>query len=221
MEAHLIAAHLLRVEDSLPLDHLPPDGRAGFRPARSEPDKPGMLVIPSGRGLSEPHLVVMTDPDRHRLPRTAGWITTDIHLVVCARSRRYRTTPAEPGVFVRWGRSDFVTRLLARRRDGDVVVGHRTGGCDLRLRDGRLLAVEGPRIAPATAGVTSFYAMYGSAVHCWQEAGISVAVLHKAVVAVGRYVTASAERPAHFLVTGRAEMKLRRPKPMTAAWHAA
>jgi hypothetical protein len=216
VETSLIAAHLLRVEDSLALDHLPPDGRAAYRPARPEAEMPGMLVIPSGRGLSEPHLVVMTDPDRHRLPRPAGWITTDIHLVVCARNRHDRPAPAVPGVFVRRGLRD----LIARRR-GDVVVGHRTGGCDLRLRDGRLLAVAGPRIAPASAGIGSCYAMYGSAVHCWQTAGISMTALDEAVVAVGRYVAATAGRPAHFLVTGRAEMKLRRPKPMTAAFHAA
>lgn len=221
MEANLIAAHLLRVEDSLALDHLPAAGRASCRSVRDEADMPGMLVIPSGRGLPEPHLVVMTDPDRHRLLRPAGLITTDIHLVVCAQGRGGRAAPTNPGVCVRRGRGDFVDRLLSRRHGGDVVVGHRMGGCDLRLRDGRLLAVEGPRIRPAATGVGSAYAMYGSAVHCWQAAGISVTALDEAVVAVGRYVAAAAERSAHFLVLGRAEMKLRRPKPIKAAWHAA
>jgi hypothetical protein len=123
-----------------------------------------------------------------------------------------------PGVLVSRGRGPVarISHALARRRVCDVLVGQRGRGCDLRLRDGRLLAVEGPRIG----GGVSSYAMYGSAVHCWQSAGISVSALEEAVVAVGRYVTATAERSAHFLVTGRAEMKLRRPKP-TAAWHAA
>jgi hypothetical protein len=218
VEATLIAAHLLRVEDSLTLDHPLP----GARPDTDE--MPAMLVIPSGRGLTEPHLVVMTDPDRQRLPRPAGWITTDIHLVVCARNRRDRAYHDQPGVLVNRGAGDLVarfTRALGRRRGCDVMVGHRFGGCELRLRDGRLLAVEGPRIAPAAAAVVSSYAMYGSAVHCWQSAGISVSALEEAAVAVGRYVTETAERSARFLVTGRAEMKLRRPSPMTAAWHAA
>lgn len=217
MEPKLIAAHLLRVEDSLALDHLTPVPYD--RPCPAEDEMPAMLVIPSGRGLSEPHLIVMTDPDRERLPRPSGWITTDIHLVVCARDRRDRPRHAKPGVFVNRGRMGAVARI-ARRRDGDIVVAQRAGGCELRLRDGRLLTVEGPRIAPATAGIRSSYALYGSAVHCWQTAGISVSTLEQAVVAVGRYVTATAERSVCFLVTGRAEIKLRRSRPM-AAWHAA
>jgi hypothetical protein len=62
--------------------------------------------------------------------------------------------------------------------------------------------------------------MYGSVVHCWQSAGISVSALEEAIVAVGRHITATAERSAHFLVTGRAEMTLRHPRSMTAR-HAA
>ncbi len=219
MEANLVAAHLLRVEDSLTLDHSP---RAAD--LAREDEMPAMLVIPSGRGLTEPHVVVMTDPDLHRLPRPAGWITTDLHLVVCARGRRGRAYHEPPGVLVNRGRAGLVarvTRAFGRRHACDVAVGHRCGGCELRLRDGRLLAVAGPRIAPATAGVLSSYAMYGSAVHCWQSAGISVSALEEAAVAVGRYVTATAGRSPRFLVTGRAEIKLRRPKPMTAAWYAA
>jgi hypothetical protein len=222
VEATLIAAHLLRVEDSLTLDHPLPGSRTTAR--SSDDEMPAMLVIPSGRGLTEPHLIVMTDPDRHRLPRPAGWITTDIHLVVCARNRRDRAYHDRPGVLVNRGHGDLIARIaraFGRRIGCDVAVGRRFGGCDLRLRDGRLLAVEGPRIAPAAAGVVSSYAMYGSAVHCWQSAGISVSALEQAAVAVGRYVTESAERSARFLVTGRAEMRLRRPNPMTAAWHAA
>lgn len=217
MEATLIAAHLLRVEDSLTLDHPEPG-------SRTDDGMPAMLVIPSGRGLTEPHLVVMTDPDRHRLPRPTGWITTDIHLVAGARNRRDPAYHDQPGVLVNRGHGDLIARIaraFGRRCGCDVMVGHRFGGCDLRLRDGRLLAVEGPRIAPAAAGVVSSYAMYGSAVHCWQSAGISLSALEEAAVAVGRYVTGSAERSARFLVTGRAEMRLRRPSPMTAAWHAA
>jgi hypothetical protein len=221
VETNVIAAHLLRVEGSLALDHPPARARGSHRIAGCE--MPAMLVIPVGLGLTEPHLVVMTDPDRHRLPRPTGWITTDVHLVVCPRDRRTAERQDMPGVLVSRGRGPVarISRALARRRACDVLVGQRSGGCDLRLRDGRLLAVEGPRIAPAAAGVVSSYAMYGSAVHCWQSAGISVSALEEAVVAVGRYVSATAERSAHFLVTGRAEMKLRRPQPMTAAWHAA
>jgi hypothetical protein len=217
VEPKLIAAHLLRVEDSLTLDHLTPVPHE--RPDPAEDEMPAMLVIPSGRGLSEPHLIVMTDPDRERLPRPSGWITTDIHLVACARDRRDRSRHARPGVFVNRGRTGTIARM-ARRRDGDIVVAQRSGGCELRLRDGRLLIVEGPRIAPAATGVRSSYALYGSAVHCWQTAGISVSTLEQAVVAVGRYVTTTAERSVRFLVTGRAEIRLRRPRPM-AAWHAA
>lgn len=217
MDSKLIAAHLLRVEDPLTLDHLTPVPDDRTYP--TEDERPAMLVIPSGRGLSEPHLIVMTDPDRERLPRPSGWITTDIHLVACAGDRRDRPRNTKPGVFVNRGRTGALARI-ARRRDGDIVVAQRAGGCELRLRDGRLLTVDGPRIAPATAGVRSSYALYGSAVHCWQTAGISVSTLEQAVVAVGRYVSATAERSVCFLVTGRAEIKLRRSRPM-AAWHAA
>ena len=223
MELNLVAAHLLRVEDPLTLDHSPAPTPASApgdrRPGLDWDEMPAMLVIPSGRGLTEPHLIVMTDPDRQRLARPHGWITTDIHLVVCRRSRRERSRHGRPGVIVNRGRPGVIERV-ARRRDGDIVVVHRPGGCELRLRDGRLLTVEGPRIAPASAGVASSYAMYGSAVHCWQAAGISVSTLEQAVVAVGRYVTATAERSVRFLVTGRAELKLHRPRPMTV-WHAA
>lgn len=210
MESNLVAAHLLRIEDSLALDHLPP----GARTAGEE--MPAVLVIPCGRRLTEPYLVVLTDPDRHRLPRPSGWVTTDVHLVACAEDRPARRD--RPGVFVSHGTR--LSRIFGRRRGCDVVVGHRRGGCVLRLRDGRLLAVDGPRIVPAAPEVRSSYAMYGSAVHCWQSAGISVSALEEAVVAVGRYVTFRAERSARFLVTGRAEMRIR-PRPMTAAWRAA
>lgn len=223
MELNLVAAHLLRVEDSLTLDHSPPPPTAaparGRQPGMAEDEMPAMLVIPSGRGLTEPHLIVMTDPDRQRLARPHGWIITDIHLVVCGRGRRERSRHGRPGVLVNRGRPGVIERV-ARRRDGDIVVAHRPGGCELRLRDGRLLTVEGPRIGSASAGVASSYAMYGSAVHCWQAAGISVSTLEQAVVAVGRYVTTTAERSVRFLVTGRVELKLHRPRPM-AAWHAA
>lgn len=217
MELNLVAAHLLRVEDSLALDHAPPGTRDRRRPG--DDGMPAMLVIPSGRGLAEPHLIVMTDPDRQRLARPAGWITTDIHLVVCGRDRRDRPCHGRAGVLVDRRRTGIVARIT-RRRAGDIVVGHRVGGCELRLRDGRLLTVAGPRIAPAPSDIASCYAMYGSAVHCWQAAGISVSMLEQAVVAVGRYVAATAERSVHFLVTGRAEITLRRPRPM-AAWYAA
>lgn len=217
MEVNLTAAHLLRVEDSLVLDHSPAEPRDRPEPAHDE--MPAVLVIPSGRGITEPHLIVMTDPDRQRLPRPAGWITTDIHLVVHGRGRRDHPRHGRPGVLVNRGRIGVIERLT-RSRNGDIVVGYRSGGCELRLRDGRLLTVEGPRITPAAGGVASSYAMYGSAVHCWQAAGISVSALEQAVVAVGRYVTVTAERSMHFLVTGRAELKLHRPRPMMA-WHAA
>ena len=217
MAPNLIAAHLLRIDDSLDLDHSPAAPGDRTRPADDE--MPAMLVIPSGRGMSEPHLIVMTDPGRQRLARPTGWITTDIHVVACARDRRGRLRHSRPGVFVDRGRTGLVARL-ARRRGGDIVVGQRAGGCELRLSDGRLLTVAGPRIAPAPAGLPSSYAMYGSAVHCWQAAGISVSTLEQAVVAVGRYVTATAECSMRFVVTGRAEIRLHRPRPI-AAWHAA
>jgi hypothetical protein len=213
---NLIATHLLRV-DSLTLDHAPPARHGGPRPAGDE--MPAMLVIPAGRGLNEPHLIVMTVPGRQRLGRPSGWITTDVHLVVCEPSRRELTRQGRPGVFVSRRRTGLITRL-ARHRDGDIVVRRRAGGCELRLRDGRRLTVEGPAIAPMTAGVPPSYAMYASAVHCWQTAGISVSALEQAVVAVGRYASATAERSARFLVTGRAEIRLRRLRSI-AAWHAA
>lgn len=221
MEATLIAAHLLRVEHSLTLDHSPVEPRAADRP--DDEEMPAMLVIPSGRRLTEPHVIVMTDPNRHQLPRPAGWVATDVHLVAWARDRGERAYQPRPDVLVNRGRGELIAglaRAFAHRRDCEVTVGRRTGGCTLRLRDGRLLAVAGPRVASA-AGVASSYAMYGSAVHCWQSAGISITALEEAAVAVGRYVTATTERPARFLVTGRAEIRLRRPHPMMAARRAA
>jgi hypothetical protein len=207
VETTLIAAHLLRVEAPLDLDHPPSSERA-------RRGVPAILVIPAGHGLTEPHLIVMTDPG-HR-PPPAGWVTTDVHLVAGPPGRREPAGGATPGVLV--GRGGLLSRRVRAVADpgGDVVVGRRTRGCALSLRDGRLLAVTGPRIVPAAGGDSS-YAMYGSAVHCWQAAGIALDALEEAVVAVGRYVAATADRPARFHVTGRARIRLRGARPACSA----
>jgi hypothetical protein len=197
---NLVAAHLLRVEDPLPLDH-PGAGRPN-----GELEMPAVLIIPCGSGPNEPHLIVLTDPGRHQLPRPAGWISTDVHQVVSADFRRSCALIRPYG---------GIARMLGGPRGGDVVVCHKAQGCSLRLREGWLVAVDGPRIVPAAAGVSA-YALYGSAVHCWQSAGIPVPALENAVVAVGRYVASTAGRPMRFLVTGRAELRIRRLRPMAA-----
>lgn len=192
MSSTLVAAHLLRVRKTLTLSRLP--GTA-VRHSAAETQDPCVLVIPRSGGPRDPYLVVLTGI--HQAWRNdssqLATVDVDVHARACLDTSQETASQEMADVLVCPGywpcrpshvSSKLTACLLDRFPGCEVLAAPHRRGCRLETRDGRTVAVTvSPmsRVAEAVAKPS----VYGSVLHCWLIAGISLSTVQEAVVIAG------------------------------------
>jgi hypothetical protein len=218
MRRQIISTHLLRVHRSLTLIHSPAD--FGGESPKSDEWAPAVLIIPTGGGLREPHLIALQDPRGRWDVETSACVMTDLHAVVCVEDLGDYTRHPAADVLVCRNEvtQDQMTRLVGDYPGCKIAVGRRAEGYLLWLDDGWMVDIDGPATFSAT---DPWLAIYGSVLHCWLSAGMPSSVLADSVVAAGHYRDAAPGRECHFHVAGRTNVHMVRRQSTAVTGRAA